>query len=103
MQGIKENFESIKKDYGRKKAECESAMRNAETKARQARLKELMEQFKVVLWSVKWNFQYKEKCDRCDNDREVKIKLPSGRMTYDDCKCGARKKCIIRIWKFCMN
>lgn len=37
LQGIKENFESIKKDYGRKKAECESAMRNAETKARQAR------------------------------------------------------------------
>jgi hypothetical protein len=92
LQGIKENFESIKKDYGRKKAECESAMRNAETKARQARLKELMEQFKVVLWSVKRNFQYKEKCDRCDSDREVKIKLPSGRMTYDDCKCGTRKK-----------
>lgn len=92
LQGIKANFESVKKDYERKKAECDSAMQNAERKAKQARLKELMEHFKVVLWSVTWHYQYKKKCDRCDRSREVKITLPSGKMVYDACECQISKK-----------
>lgn len=92
LQGIKENFESIKKDYGRKKAECESAMRNAETKARQARLKELMERVKVTLWSADWKYQFKKKCDRCNKYRKIKATLPSGNVVDDVCKCGRFKK-----------
>jgi hypothetical protein len=36
LQGIKENFESIKEDYDRKKAEYKSAMKKAGTKAARA-------------------------------------------------------------------
>lgn len=92
LQGIKENFESIKEDYDRKKAECERVMRNAEAKAKQAGLKELMECVKVTLWSADWKYQFKKKCDMCNEYRKIKVTLPSGNVVYDDCKCGERKK-----------
>ena len=92
LQNIKENFESIKEDYERKKEECKSAMKKAGTKAARARLKALMEQFKTVMWSVNWSYQYKKKCDNCDKYRKVKVTLPSGNVVDDDCKCAERKK-----------
>lgn len=92
LQEIKENFESIKEDYERKKAECKSAIKKAGAKAGRARLKELMEQFKTVMWSANWSYQYKKKCDKCDKYRKVKVTLPSGNVVDDDCKCAKRKK-----------
>lgn len=92
LQGIKENFESIKENYERKKAEYKSAIKKAGAKAGRARLKELMEQFKTVMWSANWSYQYKKKCDKCDKYRKVKVTLPSGNVVDDDCKCAKRKK-----------
>ncbi len=92
LQGIKENFESVKKDYERKKAECERVMRNAEAKAKQAGLKELMECVKVTLWSADWKYQFKKKCDMCNEYRKIKVTLPSGNVVDDVCKCGRFKK-----------
>lgn len=92
LQEIKKNFESIKEDYERKKAECESTTRKAEAKAKKIRLKELMEQFKVTMWSVGWSNLYKEKCNKCGKDRIIKVMLPSGKMVEDDCKCRISKK-----------
>lgn len=91
LQGIKENFESVKKDYERKKAECDIAIQNAEYKAKHARLKELMEYFKIDLWSVTWSYQYKEKCNKCGKGRKIKVTLPSGRIVDDKCQCGISK------------
>ena len=51
----------MKKDFERKKDECDRAIRNAESKAKQARLKELMEHFKVTLWAVSWDYRYKKR------------------------------------------
>lgn len=92
LQDIKENFESVKKDYERKKAECESVIQNAEHKARRVRLKELMEQFKITMWSVDWSCLYKKKCDKCGESRRIKVVLPSGKTVDDDCKCRISKK-----------
>ena len=83
LQGIKRNFESVKKDFERKKDECDRAIRNAESKAKQARLKELMEHFKVTLWAVSWDYRYKKKCDKCDKNRRIQVALPSGK-TVDE-------------------
>ena len=92
LQGIKKNFESVKRDFERKKAECDRAMQNAECKARQVRLKELMEHFKVTLWDVTWDYQYKKKCDKCDKYRIIHVTLPSGKVVDDECKCKVSKK-----------
>lgn len=88
LQGIKENFEAIKKDFEEKKQECERTMQSAEYHAKHARLKELMEQVKLVLWSATWDARYKKKCDNCDYWRQIKVTLPSGNTATDTCTCG---------------
>lgn len=92
LQDIKRNFESVKKDFKRKKEECDRAIRNAESKAKQTRLKELMEHFKVTLWAVSWDYRYKKKCDKCDEHRTIQVTLPSGRTVDDKCSCRVNKK-----------
>lgn len=92
LQGIKRNFESIKKNFEKKKDECDRAMRNAESRAKQTRLKELMEHFKFTLWAVDWDYQYKKKCDKCDVHRRIQVVLPSGKTVDDECSCRVSKK-----------
>lgn len=92
LQSIKRNFESVKKDFEKKKDECDRAIRNAESKAKQARLKELMEHFKVTLWAVSWDYRYKKKCDKCDKNRRIQVALPSGKTVDDECSCRVSKK-----------
>ncbi len=91
LKGIKRNLESIKKGFERKKDECDRAIQAAEYKAKQTRLKELMEHFKVILWSVDRDYQYKKKCDKCDKNRMIKVTLPSGRAADDECGCRTCK------------
>ena len=93
LQGIKRNFESVKKDFERKKDECDRAIRNAESKAKQARLKELMEHFKVTLWAVSWDYRYKKKCDKCDKNRRIQVALPSGK-TVDESRAWLKRIAI---------
>ena len=88
LQGIKNNFESIKRGFERKKEECERVMKDAEHRAKHARLAELMEQMKLVLWSVTWETRYKRKCNKCDCWRNVKVTLPSGNTVSDTCICA---------------
>lgn len=92
LQNIKKNFESIKKDFKKKKDECDRVMRDAESRAKQARLKELMEHFKVTLWAVSWGYRYKKKCDKCNETRRIQVTLPSGRTVDDECSCRVNKE-----------
>ena len=88
LQSIKKNFEAIKNDFEKKKHEYEIAMRDAEYKAKQARLSELMENNKVIVYGVESEYLYKKKCDKCDISRNIQITLPSGRVVDDRCKCN---------------
>lgn len=92
LQDVKKNFETIKLDFEKKKDECDRAILNAESKAKQARLKELMEHFKVTLWSANWTYMYKKKCDKCNKYRDIEVTLPSGKIVDDKCSCGQSKK-----------
>lgn len=92
LQCTKKNLESIKKGFERKKDECDRAIQAAEYKAKQARLKELMEHFKVTLWAVDWDYWYKKKCDKCDKYRRIQVTLPSGKVVDDECSCRVSKK-----------
>lgn len=66
LQGIKEHFEEVKKDYEKKKDECDRIIRNAEYNAKKMRLADLMKDHKVIKWKVSWEFVYGPKCDKCD-------------------------------------
>lgn len=45
-----------------------------------------------VLYSPSWEFSYKRKCDKCDDDRRVHYKTPRGKDAYELCECGEHKK-----------
>lgn len=91
LQGIRDNFEQVKRDYERKKSECDRAMRNAEDRAKRMKAEELMEKFKTFLWNPDWEYLYGPKCDKCDKNRHIEITLPSGKKVNDDCGCGNGK------------
>lgn len=92
LQGIKEHFESIKRDYERKKSECDRIIANAEYNARTVRFSELMKDHKVMCWKVSCKLAYGAKCDKCDDSRNIKITLPSGRVVEDSCKCKTKSR-----------
>lgn len=56
------------------------------------RLVDLMKDHKVIKWKVSWEFVYGPKCDKCDSDRAIEIKLPSGKIVKDSCKCKTDSK-----------
>lgn len=95
LQEVKEKFEQIKREYDRKKHECEIAMREAEENAKQMRLKEMLDKYKLILWEPSAKLLYGPKCDKCDCDRYVEITLPSGRTANDYCECSRGSKTVM--------
>lgn len=87
LQGIKEHFEQIKRDYEQKKSECYRAMLEAEDKAKRMKADELMRKFKTFFWRPDWNYLYGPKCNKCDKDRKIDVVLPSGNTVKDECQC----------------
>ena len=94
LQGIKENFEQVKRGYEQKKWECDRVMREAESNAKRMRIEELMERFKTILWRPNWKYLYGPKCDKCDKDRRIEITLPSGNKVKDECEC---EKSMVKV------
>lgn len=92
LQGIKEHFEEVKRDYEKKKDECDRIIRNAEHNAKKMRLSELMKDHKVAKWKVGRELVYGPKCCKCNSNRSIKVRLPSGRIAEDECKCKTKSK-----------
>lgn len=87
LRGIKEHFEQIKRDYENKKQELDRAIRDAETKAKRMKAEEIMEKYKVFFWRPSCTYLYGAKCDKCDENRQIEVALPSGKKVKDDCDC----------------
>lgn len=94
LQDIKKNFESIKEDYEKKKRECEwetkKAVSEAENNARRSRLRDLMKDVQHIFWDLETAYKYGEKCDKCNENRQILYKTPSGKDAFEDCKCAER-------------
>lgn len=91
LQGIRDHFEQIKKDYEQKKRECDRAMLEAEDKAKHMKIDELMERFKTFFWRPDWKYLYGPKCNMCNEWREIDVVLPSGKTVTDECRCQKSK------------
>ena len=96
LQGIKDNFEQVKRDYERKKMECDRMMREAENNAKRMRVEELMKRFQTFFWRPSWEYLYGPKCDKCDKSRRIEVTLPSGNKVKDECECDkSRMKVMV--------
>jgi hypothetical protein len=89
LRVIKKDFESIKKDYENKKRQLDSEYQTLKSNVRRERLKELMKDLEVEMWTVAYKSIKQEKCDKCDDNRRVYFTKPSGKQDYEMCECNS--------------
>lgn len=90
LQEVKKNFEKIKSDYREKERELKLNESTIERRMRNARLSELMEDKKVIMYQANWKYMRVPKCNKCDDYRKVHFKSPSGKDTSEECECAKR-------------
>lgn len=87
LQDIKNDFENIKRDYESRKRELERERNDLQSKVRRERLVDLLEDHKITMYRAYSERKYPEKCDKCDDRRQIKYTSPLGRKTSEDCLC----------------
>lgn len=45
---------------------------------------------KMLIWRIEYGYVQGEKCDKCNENRMIGYKTPSGKQLYEDCKCAKR-------------
>ena len=76
---------SIKKFYeSRLQTQIEAYKRELRT----AKIKELFGDYIVIGWGVKQKITLPPKCDKCDKNRHVHFKSPSGKDLIEPCQCA---------------
>lgn len=87
LQDVKERFEAIKADYARKKEEYDRAIFRADHDARNNKLEKILADHRIIKWKINRVLAYGPKCDKCNESRNIKVTLPSGRVIDDRCQC----------------
>ena len=85
----RQEVENVKKWYeSRLQTEVEAYKREL----RSAKIKELFGDEFGIGWRVTWKLVLPPKCDKCDKDRMIHFKSPSGKDLTESCKCAKGKK-----------
>lgn len=90
FQNVKNNWNSLEKEYKNKLRELENEIYKCKQNAARMRLKELFEEsgMNVILFKPTTKYVYKPKCDKCDKDRYIHFKSPSGKDYKELCSCA---------------
>lgn len=85
----RQEVENVKKWYeSRFQTEVEAYKKELRT----AKIKELFGDYIVTGWGVKQKITLPPKCDKCDKNRYVHFKSPSGKDLREPCRCAKGKK-----------
>lgn len=85
----RQEVENIKKWYeSRLQTEVEAYKRTL----RQEKIKELFGDYICTGWGVDYDAILPPKCNKCDKDRYIHFKSPSGKDLEEPCSCGKAKK-----------
>lgn len=107
---IKEKIESLEKELADLKSfrderdkfveECNDKIAEAkretreakatEEKWKKARLCQLLGDCLTIGWKVESSYEFGEKCDKCDNDRQIHFTSPQGKKHKEECRCAKR-------------
>lgn len=90
LQEVKANFEEIKQSFEAEKRELAYEYEQLKSNVRRERLSQLMKDFEVELYTVASKGKSKPKCNKCNEQRRVYYKTPSGKETYEMCECSSR-------------
>lgn len=98
MEALRKENESLrefrdKKDYYEREVKktidkYERKMQDAEMSANRKRLKDLLALFSVTGYRPKVDFIQGPKCEKCDDNRKIHFRSPSGRAMKEDCTCA---------------
>ena len=92
LTDVQKNWSEKLRELDDEKYKYKEAARNAQREANKTKLTELMESIEHEAWTVKGNYEYvRPKCNKCDKDRKIHFKSPSGRDMTEDCECAKRK------------
>lgn len=85
----RQEIENVKKWYeSRLQTEVEAYKR----KLRQEKIKELFGDYICTGWGVDYDAILPPKCNKCDKNRYIHFKSPSGKNLEEPCSCGKAKK-----------
>lgn len=87
LQEVKRNFDQIKRDFNQKTVELDMAKQDLRRELRKERLTDLLKDFEVLLYRPTYHYEHGPKCDKCDDNRQVHYKTPSGRDAREECGC----------------
>ena len=84
----------LEKAANDKMHEADLLIRNSKTEAARQRVIDLTSNIGLDAWAAKYEYKYiKEKCDKCDENRKIHFKSPSGNALIEDCEC-AKTRCV---------
>lgn len=91
LQDIKENFEQIKLDYAHKEQELKAREQDMEKNLARKKIMELatIADMKAQIYYIDDDTAYLPKCDKCDENRLIHFKSPTGKDCTEPCPdCG---------------
>ena len=91
LQDVKENFERIKLDYAHKEQELKAKEQDIERSLARKKIMELatIADMKPQIYYIDDATGFHTKCDKCDENRLIHFKSPSGRECTESCpNCG---------------
>jgi hypothetical protein len=91
LQDVKENFEQIKLDYAHKEQELKAREQDMEKNLARKKIMELatIADMKAQIYYIDDDTAYLPKCDKCDENRLIHFKSPTGKDCTEPCPdCG---------------
>jgi hypothetical protein len=91
LQSVKENFEQIKLDYAHKEQELKAREQDMEKNLARKKIMELatIADMKAQIYYIDDDTAYLPKCDKCDENRLIHFKSPTGKDCTEPCPdCG---------------
>lgn len=83
-------YESKIQEMQREVSNIKRVAKESEEKWKKARLYQLLGDYLIVGWKVGYQWEYGEKCDKCDENRKIHFVSPQGKEYEENCKCAVR-------------
>lgn len=83
-------YESKILEMQREVSNTKIAAKESEEKWKKARLYQLLGDYLIIGYKVGYQWEYGEKCDKCDDDRKIHFTSPQGKEYTEDCQCAKR-------------
>lgn len=83
LQDIKNNWNKLMEELEREKYKSKQYARNA-------RLEELFQDKQLILYKASLEYKDREKCNHCDENRQLHFKTPKGKDVASPCDCSSK-------------